>query len=387
MTDRNDVPSRYGGSAMTDRADADSSGWPSADWEDAVTRIPPITLSTGRDSSDRGGSVSSDTRISGAGSGSGPASLLPTPPRRRSASVASSSTSVRGLRPAPTPGALTPGLSGLSGGFSGPGTSVPRPSVLTKRTESEPAPSSPVPAPGSGPALGPDFAVAAPRIPPLSAPSVPSVPAAPSVRTRTSRKQSAPEQVVPDSVFVDAVRRPAALVETPAPVVTPVVPATRDVPKELDVFVEPGERPARKPSITVGPAKEKRSGDAAKHRRARLRIARIDPWTVMKTTFLFSIAGGIIIWIAVYALWSVLSTSSLFETINSFVSTAVSNQNDPSSVFRIEDILSTNKVMGVTALIAAINVVIITALGTIGAFLYNLSANAIGGLEVTLTED
>ena len=55
--------------------------------------------------------------------------------------------------------------------------------------------------------------------------------------------------------------------------------------------------------------------------------------------------------------------------------------------WRIEDYINTNKVLGVAALIAVINVVISTALGTLFAFLYNLAANVLGGLEVTLAED
>ncbi|MGB4892122.1 MAG: DUF3566 domain-containing protein, partial [Propionicimonas sp.] len=55
--------------------------------------------------------------------------------------------------------------------------------------------------------------------------------------------------------------------------------------------------------------------------------------------------------------------------------------------WRIEDYLSANKVLGVTALVAVINVVLLTALGTLFAFLYNLSATILGGLELTLAED
>lgn len=43
--------------------------------------------------------------------------------------------------------------------------------------------------------------------------------------------------------------------------------------------------------------------------------------------------------------------------------------------------------MGFTTIFAVANVVILTALGTIFAFLYNLSANILGGLELTLAED
>ena len=44
-------------------------------------------------------------------------------------------------------------------------------------------------------------------------------------------------------------------------------------------------------------------------RRARLRISRIDPWSVMKTSLLFGIAGGIIFVVATYVLMSVIEAT------------------------------------------------------------------------------
>ncbi len=121
-------------------------------------------------------------------------------------------------------------------------------------------------------------------------------------------------------------------------------------------------------------------------RRARLRISRVDPWSVMKTSFLFSIALGIMSWVAVYVVWTIIGASGMFEAINQALTMVLASPQDQTQI-RIEQFINTNKVMGITALIGVLNVVILTALGTIFAFLYNLSANILGGLELTLAED
>ncbi|WGT47230.1 DUF3566 domain-containing protein [Tessaracoccus lacteus] len=119
-------------------------------------------------------------------------------------------------------------------------------------------------------------------------------------------------------------------------------------------------------------------------RKARLRLSRIDPWSVMKTTFLFAIAFGVMLVVAVFVLWSVLAGSGALESVNTLINTLIG---DADTAFKIEDYLSVSRVLGFAVLIAAIDVVIITAVATLFAFLYNLSAVVMGGLEVTLAED
>lgn len=120
-------------------------------------------------------------------------------------------------------------------------------------------------------------------------------------------------------------------------------------------------------------------------RKARLRLSRIDPWSVMKTSFLFSIAFGVMLVVAVFVLWSVLAGSGALESVNALINTLISSEGDSS--FRVEDILNSSRVLGFATVIAAIDVVILTAVATLFAFLYNLSATMLGGLEVTLAED
>ena len=46
-----------------------------------------------------------------------------------------------------------------------------------------------------------------------------------------------------------------------------------------------------------------------------------------------------------------------------------------------------SRVLGFTMLVSVIDVVLITAIATLGAFLYNMAASLLGGIEVTLAED
>lgn len=133
-------------------------------------------------------------------------------------------------------------------------------------------------------------------------------------------------------------------------------------------------------------AEKAKVGAARGTRKARLRLSRLDPWSVMKTAFMFSIAAGIVLVVAVYAVWLVIGSSGLFASIDSIVGSVLQSPGD-TTPFRIEDYVNTQKVMGVTAFLACIDVVIFTALATLASFLYNLAATMLGGLEVTLAED
>ena len=127
-------------------------------------------------------------------------------------------------------------------------------------------------------------------------------------------------------------------------------------------------------------------GPARAPRRARLRLSRIDPWSVMKVSFLLSIAFGIVTVVSVFLVWSVLGAAGVWSSINNTVSDTVSSGNNVST-FNIEDYLGMSRVLGFTMLVAVIDVVLITAIATLGAFLYNMASSLLGGIEVTLAED
>jgi hypothetical protein len=123
-----------------------------------------------------------------------------------------------------------------------------------------------------------------------------------------------------------------------------------------------------------------------KARKARLVLGRVDPWSVMKLSFLLAIGLAIIALVAVTILWSVLDSMGVFDSVGQTVE-SVTRSSDNAQGINILDYVAFNKVFSLTALLVGINVILMTALGTLAAFLYNLAASLVGGLHVTLTED
>ncbi len=121
-------------------------------------------------------------------------------------------------------------------------------------------------------------------------------------------------------------------------------------------------------------------------RRARLRLTRIDPWSLMKTSFLLSVAFGVVTFVAIFMVWSVLGAAGVWDSINSAVASIVEGDSG-NSTFDITDYVGMSRVLGFTLLVSVLDVVLLTAIATLTAFLYNLAAALLGGIEVTLAED
>ena len=128
------------------------------------------------------------------------------------------------------------------------------------------------------------------------------------------------------------------------------------------------------------------TGAGAKGRRARLRLTRIDPMSVMKTSFLLSVAFGIVTFVAVLIIWSILGAAGLWEAVNDTVAPLVSSK-EQVSTFDVRDYVGMGRVLGFTLVVAVIDVILLTAIATLCAFLYNMAAALLGGVELTLAED
>jgi hypothetical protein len=142
----------------------------------------------------------------------------------------------------------------------------------------------------------------------------------------------------------------------------------------------PQQAPQQGPSQPAGrPAKGRGNRGP---RRARLQLRHLDTWSVLKISLVLSIALFFIWMVAVGILYGVLSGLGVFDTLNDlFGQIGTSAGGDGGS-----EVITPGIVFGGAAVIGAINIVLMTALATVAAFIYNLSADLVGGLEVTLAE-
>ena len=142
--------------------------------------------------------------------------------------------------------------------------------------------------------------------------------------------------------------------------------------------------PAEPPRARFSVRGLRRNKRAKSGRQAQLTIARFEPWSVMKFSFVISLVAFIVLFVAVAVLYAILSGLGVFSALQKTIESITSSQS--SSGFNLSTYLSASRVLGYTGLLGAINVVLITAISTVGSVLYNITADLAGGVEVTLKE-
>lgn len=118
----------------------------------------------------------------------------------------------------------------------------------------------------------------------------------------------------------------------------------------------------------------------------RLTLQRIDPWSVMKISFLVSVALGIAGVIMVAVLWTVLSGMNVFSTVNDLIAEITTGETSAAN-FDLMNYLGFGRVVSLAVVIGVINVILLTALATLTAFLYNVCTALVGGAQLTLSDE
>lgn len=270
-------------------------------------------------------------------------------------------------------GAATPGRE--SAGRAAVPADAPSPPKFTRAPGMAPPPGEPAAAPDADKRPGPPAVAKASAAVPVvtkgkgAAPGV--APARPGTTPGTVTG-SAARPVGP----VPTVTPPGAAKQRTAPVSGTATPAGPGGASAVG---------AARVSEAVRSARSTVSSAAARGpRRARLNLKRIDPWSVMKFAFAVSIVLFIVVVVATSVLYLALDTMGVWTSVNDSLKELVSASGgtDSSGGFRI----TAWGVIGTSMLIGAVNVVLFTALATLGAFIYNVCADLVGGIELTLAE-
>jgi hypothetical protein len=170
--------------------------------------------------------------------------------------------------------------------------------------------------------------------------------------------------------------RPA---EAPPP---PTRPTTSPSPSPRPTTA--GSRPAAPPgpATAVGVGAPLPAGRRGAGRRARLTVKRIDPWSTLKFAFVYSLAGLVVLLVAVVALYAVVDAMGVIDSIRTFLN----DVDQPNSGQGVAVWLSFGRVLTVAIVVGVVNVILFTAFATLTAFVYNVCTELVGGVEVTLAE-
>lgn len=142
-----------------------------------------------------------------------------------------------------------------------------------------------------------------------------------------------------------------------------------------------GTSQARRPQSGGAPA---RSGPRP-GRRVKLMVSRVDPFSVMKVGFLVSVAMGIALVVMTGVMWGLMSAMGVFDSVNELAGQIIGDGSG--ETFDVMDFLGFGRVLSLSIVIAVVDVFLMTAIATLGAFLYNIVASLVGGVHMTLTDD
>lgn len=195
---------------------------------------------------------------------------------------------------------------------------------------------------------------------------------------------------IKEEIAADEPRRPSSSSQS-----APRPAAPRPRPSASQQSTQPQGRPQARPHSAQRPAGSAprqggqplvRPTPKAKVRKARLLISKVDPWSVLKMSFLLSVALGIMLVVCAVTLWSMMDLTGIFERVND-LARQILGDDGPGGSFQIEEMVTVGQIASFATIIAVVNVVLLTVISMLAAVLYNLSASLVGGIGLTLTDD
>ncbi|MFK4788258.1 DUF3566 domain-containing protein [Microbacterium sp. ZW T5_56] len=131
---------------------------------------------------------------------------------------------------------------------------------------------------------------------------------------------------------------------------------------------------------TVADKLAKKSSNKSSTKQVRLRLVYIDFWSAVKLSFLAAVAVAVVTVVMFFLIYTVVSTTGVVDTVSSLIASL-------SPSFVLKSYLGLPQVMAFGAVVAIINLIVVTVLGAIAAAVYNLAVKVTGGLLVGFTSN
>ena len=213
---------------------------------------------------------------------------------------------------------------------------------------------------------------------PAEEPSVTSTQSIPGTSTQRAQAAAAEAPAQGTRPHGSPTVQPAPVPPVPAPLVPGAPTGSRSIPG-----MGPATGAAAAAPVTGREGRGKSAGRSGRGpRRARLQLRHIDTWSAFKISLVLSIAMFCIWMVAVGILYGVLNGLGVFDTLNDlFGQVGGAKAGQP-----VKPVITLGVVFWGAGIIGAINIVLMTALCTVGTFIYNMCSDLVGGLGITLSE-
>lgn len=132
---------------------------------------------------------------------------------------------------------------------------------------------------------------------------------------------------------------------------------------------------------TVADKLARKSSRQGSSKQVRLRLVYIDFWSAVKLSFLAAVAIAIVTVVSFFLIFMVVQTTGLIGQFDEFFQSFSENG------VRISDLVGLPQVMAFAAVVAILNLIVVTVLGAVVAGIYNLAVKITGGLLVGFTSN
>jgi hypothetical protein len=132
---------------------------------------------------------------------------------------------------------------------------------------------------------------------------------------------------------------------------------------------------------TVADKLARKSSSKTSAKQVRLRLVYVDFWSAVKLSFLAAVAIAIVTVVSFVMIYLVLSATQIITRVDELVGSFSDGS------FLVSQFLGLPQVLAFSAVVAILNLVVVTVLGAVMAGIYNLAVKVTGGLLVGFTSN